>query len=275
MGALGAVAACHGQGEPVPMPVAVPIGCAAAECGSGGCHEEAGGAAVCECAPGTGRTMQHQCVDLVAEPGYHGVALQDEVFGCTSPAHCVQGELCERLTGRCVARNEERCRGARNPEPGQQLEGGFCYRAHTGRQRGGCAIIRDTDLCSAELVCAPTGPFGHSVVCGAPERAVGVCRRPCELCEGGQCPEGQGCVLLEGTGGVCVPLGYTSDELCGEALCIPGESCALGGAAGGIASGRCGVPCSEEASACPDGLTCRPVREDRMPGVLFCSEDNE
>lgn len=257
------------------MPEVHLITCEEADCGPNGtCHTESG-QAVCQCAPGAARAMPHLCIEQIYEPSYRGVELESEPVGCTAPEHCDGELICERLTGRCVERTDERCAPPLSSALGSQVEGGYCINTDGPHEIDGCADLIEADFCGAGLVCTPTGPFGYSILCGYPGRQAGVCRRSCDLCGPSQCPEGWGCMLVEGAGGVCLPLGYTENDYCGEALCQPGEACMLGGMLHGPASGRCAVPCSEDNRACPEDLTCTAVREGRLPGLFFCIEEGE
>ncbi|MAQ19805.1 MAG: hypothetical protein CMN30_34010 [Sandaracinus sp.] len=262
---LATALGCGGGPEPQPveMPVVTLPSCErGAECGEGTCRM-ANGEAWCECAPGFARTMPSRCVALSAEPACVGPRC-DGAPGCLTPGDCAEGEVCERLTGRCLAREGLDLARATQPA-GTGEEGEFCYVASAGEVRG-CGDLSAGDHCGAGLHCVPSGALEHTVVCGYPERRPGVCRPTCDLAAP-LCGPGRSCLFVAGSGGVCAPDGSVR-EGCGEALCEPGAECVLGGQIGGAAHGRCRVPC-EPGDVCPDGTECR-ADDDRFPAATFC-----
>lgn len=261
---FGLLLACGGGDSPVEMPtVELPTCERGADCGAGRC-EMKGGAALCACPNGFARAAGHRCVELTQGPACLGSRC-GEVVGCTAPEHCATGEVCERLSGRCVARAEVDDSVAPRPD-GAAGVGEFCYVRGDDPVRG-CGDLDERDHCGEGLTCVPPGPLGHNVVCGYPERQPGVCRPSCDL-DAPFCELGQGCMFVAGNGGVCIPLGFV-DGSCGEALCRPGSTCVLGGAIHGVAHGECRVPC-EAGGACPAGTgQCTPAHE-RFEGATFC-----
>lgn len=222
------------------------------------------GSAVCDCAKGSARGAAHVCVQLTQRKGCHGPRCEG-VVGCTAPEHCAAGQVCERLTGRC--RPLEEVDASRIAQPtGSVSRGSFCY-VRDPTQARGCNELGEEDRCADGLHCVPTGPLGHNLVCGYPERLPGICRPTCSF-DAPFCELGEGCMLVEGSGPVCLPLGFVQDE-CGEALCVPGQSCVLGGTLRGVAHGQCKVPCEGD-DICPDGTgTCQPENPS-FPRATFC-----
>lgn len=262
--ALGLLAACGG-GHPVEMPTVVGPTCeAGADCGATGRCRMREAEAVCACGNGHARAEAHRCVELTAERACAGPRC-DGVEGCTAPEHCAADEVCERLTGRCRPRSEVDERPGRRPS-GTAAAGDFCYVRSAG-EVSGCGDLSERDHCGEGLSCVPTGPLGHNVVCGYPERLPGVCRPTCDL-DAPFCELGRGCMYVDGNGGVCMPLGYV-DGACGEALCRPGATCVLGGALHGVAQGECRIPCAA-GETCPAGSgRCQPAHE-RFEQATFC-----
>jgi len=222
------------------------------------------GVALCSCGNGHALAERHHCVELTQREGCLGPRCEG-VSGCTAPEHCAADEVCERLTGRCLMRSEIDDATTERPT-GTAAAGQFCYVRSEG-DGDGCADLDARDHCAEGLDCVPTGPLGHNVVCGYPERQPGVCRPTCQL-DAPFCELGFGCMFVQGNGGVCLPLGYV-DGVCGEALCQPGSTCVLGGTLRGVAHGECRIPC-EAGESCPDGTgSCVPV-DERFEDATFC-----
>jgi hypothetical protein len=267
LAALALGLACGGDARPAEMPTVVAPTCAeGAECGPTGRCAMEDGSAVCTCGNGWARAEAHRCVELIQREACLGPRCDGEV-GCTAPEHCSADEVCERLTGRCLPRSEVDESGAVGPT-GTAGAGDFCY-VRGGEPVRGCGDLDARDHCGEGLTCVPSGPLNHTVVCGYPERQPGVCRPTCNI-DAPFCELGRGCMFVEGSGGVCIPLGYVDGD-CGEGLCQPGSTCVLGGALHGVAHGECRVPC-ENGERCPDGTGECVAPNESFPEATFCGE---
>ncbi len=259
--------ACGGGGEerPAEMPTVVAPTCAeGAECGPTGRCRMVDGSAVCSCGNGWARAEAHRCLRLTRRKGCLGPHC-DEVVGCTAPEHCGGDEVCERLTGRCRPRAEVDDGQTERPT-GSADAGDFCY-VRSGGPVSGCGDLDERDHCGGGLTCVPAGPLSHTAVCGYPERLPGVCRPTCNV-DAPFCELGFGCMFVEGSGGVCIPLGYVDGD-CGEALCHPGSACVIGGTLRGVAHGECKIPC-EAGDECPEGTGECVAPNERFPDATFC-----
>lgn len=237
----------------------LPNRCDVASCGPGSCSEP-DGEALCACAPGWAAAGRLSCVELQHDAG----------AGCLSPEACGANQICERLTGRCLERDETTCETrAASPALGERILGDHCVMQGTAGEISGCGPYGPDTACARGLRCTPTGPFGHSgAICGSPEVTSGVCRRPCEPCGAADCGEHERCFFVADVGGVCLPVGFAASA-CGRAPCRPGSLCELGGSLDGAASGRCQVACSEEDPSCPSGESCQPLHT-QYPEVRAC-----
>lgn len=202
--------------RPVPMPTVVPMTCAQAQCGEGACEEDSAEGARCICAPGSARVNRYTCE-----------ALKPATSGCTRRDDCAAGQVCERLTGACVALERDvMCTPRATGAAGERQVGDFCVRGNTAAKIPGCAAYDQRHACAPGLTCAPTGPTDASPLCGYPQVRGGVCRPTCDVCaeqaEQKTCAAGMTCALMRGLGGVCVPPGQVGGELCGEVMCALG-----------------------------------------------------
>lgn len=254
---LGALGACCLVGPTEPG--VLPRLCDGAACGPGSCSEP-DGEALCACALGWAAAGRFTCVELQ----------QDATSGCLSSAACADDQVCERLTGRCLDRTDTTCRThAAGVLTGERGVGDYCVTRVSPGELRGCGPYGPDTACAPDLICAPTGPFGHSgALCGSPLVRSGVCRRRCDPCGVADCGEDGRCSFVADVGGVCFPVG-SAVGACGQAPCRPGSVCELGGALDGAASGRCSVACSAEQPSCPVGTICQPLHAE-YPEVRAC-----